>query len=158
MNFVLIFIANCIVVFIVYVVLNSRIRKNTAPGMLERYTREVENLIVELNGALDEAVNVSEEKVEELKKVIAAAEKILKRPAVKKLLAQNQAHSHQSRQDPYDSVNRNTEATVPIDTQDSDNLLQKTRHLRSMGYSGDEISRILKIQRAEVDFLESISR
>jgi hypothetical protein len=152
MSFVLIFIANCIVIFIVYVILNSRIRKNTAPGMLERYTREVENLIVELNSALDDAVNVSEEKVEELKKVIAAAEKILKRPAVKKVLAEKREEHAQ----PHDK--QHSTAKSRINTQESDNLLQKTRHLRSMGYSGDEISRILKIQRAEVDFLESISR
>ena len=156
MSYALLFAANCIVIFIVYVVLNSRIRKNSVPGVLERYTREVENLIVELNSALDDAVNISEEKIEELKSVIATAERILKKPVVKKALAER-------RDKGVASVKEDVDATPGPDvdfqpkTSESENLLKKTRHLRSMGYSKDEISRILKIQRAEVDFLESIS-
>ena len=156
MSYALLFAVNCIIIFIVYVVLNSRIRKNSAPGILERYTREVENLIVELNSALDDAVNISEEKVEELKKVIATAEKILKKPVVKKLLAERQDAGVGSVEKDAGAA-PGPEVDFPPKASGSDNLLKKTRHLRSMGYSKDEISRILKIQRAEVDFLESIS-
>ncbi len=157
MNYALLFLANCILLFIVYVILNSRIRKNSASGILGRYTREVENLIVELNSALDDAVNVSEEKVEELRKVIAAAEKLLKKPAVKKALAVKQTTT-------VSPAGESAAAALNGDTvfsqgpPESDNLLKKTRHLKSMGYSKEEISRILKVQRAEIDFLESIGR
>ncbi len=157
MSYILLFAANCIIIFIAYVVLNGRIRKNSASGVLERYTKEVENLIVELNSALDDAVNVSEEKVKDLKKVIAAAEKTLKKPAVKKALAAGWESD-------VPSAGVNTAATpnsynvLSQRLPESDNLLEKTRHLKSMGYSKEDISRILKIQRAEVDFLESIGR
>jgi len=157
MNYILLFTANCILLFIVFVILNSRIRKNSAPGMMERYTKEVENLIVELNSALDDAVNVSEEKVEELRKVITDAEKLLKKPAVKKVLATGRSSACISA--------KGSAANGGIDRIDvsqsppeSNNLLEKTRHLKSMGYTKEEISRILKIQVAEVDFLESIGR
>ncbi len=157
MNYALLFSANCILLFIVYVVLNSRIRKNSASGILGRYTREVENLIVELNSALDDAVKVSEEKVEELRKVIAAAEKLLKKPAVKKALADKQA-STVSHAGESAVAALNGDTAFSQEPPESVNLLKKTRQLKSMGYSKEEISRILKVQRAEIDFLESIGR
>ncbi len=157
MSYFLLFAANCILLFIVFVVLNSRIRKNSAPGILERYTREVENLIVELNSALDDAVNVSEERVEELRKVITAAEKLLKKPAVKRALAAGHTPTGVSAGEAEANVDTGRTG-VSHKQSESSNLLEKTRHLKSMGYSKEEISRILKIQRAEVDFLESIGR
>ena len=40
----------------------------------------------------------------------------------------------------------------------TENLLERTHHLLSMGYSKDEIVKILNINRAEVDFLESLNK
>ena len=38
------------------------------------------------------------------------------------------------------------------------NLVARTKHLLKMGHSKEEIADILKISRAEMDFLESLSR
>jgi hypothetical protein len=68
---------NAILLFIVYLVLNHKINKNSTSALLDKYAREVENLIVELNRTLDDVLNLSEERVNDLKKLIKKAEKTL---------------------------------------------------------------------------------
>jgi len=147
MSLILVIIINIIIIFIAFVVLNSRIRKSSAPSLLEQYTKEVENLIVQLNAAVDDVVSVAEDRIEELKEVITRAEKLLKNPKLKKLLPA---------QTKTDDRSPGTELKAEIG--DRGNLVERTRHLLGMGHSKEEIAQILGISRAEVDFLESLSR
>lgn len=154
MNLLLVIIINIILIFIAYVALSSRIKKNSAPAMLERYTREVGNLIVGLNSALDNVVTISEERIEELKKCIESSEKLLKKPAVKRALSlvNKQSDETSLHVEEKKGEEKKSKAKMP------QNLMEKTKHLFSMGYTKEEIAQILQINRAEVDFLESLNR
>jgi hypothetical protein len=147
MSLILVIIINIIIVFIAFVVLNSRIRKSSAPSLLEQYTREVENLIVQLNAAVDDVVNVAEDRIDELKEAIVRAEKLLKNPKLKKLLPT---------QTKITTPEAGTEFKAEIG--DRGNLVERTKHLLGMGHTKEEIAGILGISRAEVEFLESLSR
>lgn len=151
MNLVLVIIINIILLFIVYVVLSAKIKSNSAPSLLERYTKEVENLIIQLNNALDEVVNIAEERIEELKGFIDSTEKLLKNPKVKKALAAA------GKTGLLKSKKNQTIGGTPSD-EIQPNLLERTKHLLSMGHTKDEIARILNINRAEVEFLEALSK
>jgi hypothetical protein len=145
MSLILVIIINLILIFIAFVALNSRIKKNSAFAQIERYTKEVENLIVQLNAAVDDVVNVAEDRIDELKGVIARAEKLLKNPKLGRVLSTQ-------RKEKSEGV---SPATGEKETQ---NLMEKTKHLLSMGHSKGEIAKLMKINRAEVDFLESLSK
>jgi ElaB/YqjD/DUF883 family membrane-anchored ribosome-binding protein len=147
MSLILVLVINIIIIFIVFVILHSRIRKNAAPALLEQYTREVENLIVQLNSAVDDVVNVAEDRMQELKDIIERAEKLLKNPKLKKL--------QPARRKPVQKSKASPEKT---DMGDRGNLVERTRHLLGMGHSKDEIAQILGVSHAEVEFLESLSR
>ena len=147
MSLILVLIINIIIIFIAFVVLHSRIRKSSAPSLLEQYPREVENLIVQLNAAVGDVVNVAEDRIEELKETIERAEKLLKNPKLKKLQPSQKRTSA-----------RSEAPGGKTDIGDRGNLVERTRHLMSMGHSKEEIAQILAISRAEVDFLESLSR
>jgi hypothetical protein len=150
MNLVLVIIINIILLFIIYVVLSAKIRSNSAPSLLERYTKEVENLIIQLNSALDDVVNIAEEKIEELKGFIDSAEKLLKNPKVKKAIgAAGDTTSLKSKKTRVGGI-------PPSEIQP--NLLERTKHLLAMGHTKDEIAKILNINRAEVEFLEALSK
>jgi F0F1-type ATP synthase membrane subunit b/b' len=146
---------NLIVVFIVFLILNARIKKNSAPHLLDEYTREIEDLIVEMNRAVDEAVDVAEERTEELKGLLAAVERLMKRPTVRKALAAADAavkaekHPQTAAEEPV------TEGTGKRNTA---KLMESTRHLLSMGHSKDEVAKMLNIGRGEVDLLDSLTR
>jgi DNA-binding CsgD family transcriptional regulator len=77
MSIVYVTLINIILLFIIYLVLNHKINKNSTSALLDKYAREVENLIVELNRTLDDVLNLSEERVNELKRLIRKAEKAL---------------------------------------------------------------------------------
>jgi hypothetical protein len=173
MGYVYVIIINVILLFIAYVILSNKMRAHSAPDMLARYTREVENLIVELNQSVDDAVTVAEERIEELKELVRHVEKLLKRPTVRKALAAAPAagggrQGSSVRREggaggtPHGAPSREPAAggnTPPHgDAQPAANLLERTRHLLAMGHSKDEIARMLGIGRAEVDFLESLSK
>lgn len=149
MSLLFITLINIIIIFIAYVILNNKINKNSVPSLLERYTREVERLIVELNRAVDEVVAMSEEKMEELKGLIKQGEKIMKNPSVRDMVSASQKTKQKKTQNPQ------KKEPNPSKTE---NLLERTHHLLSMGYSKDEIVKILNINRAEVDFLESLNK
>ena len=147
MSLILVLVINIIIIFIVFVVLHSRIRKNSAPSLLEQYTREVENLIVQLNAAVDDVVNVAEDRIGELKETIERAEKLLKNPKLKKLQPTQKKPS-----------TRTVTSNEKTQMGDRGNLVERTKHLLGMGHSKEEIAQILGISRAEVEFLESLSR
>lgn len=149
MNLVLVIIINIILLFIIYVVLSARIRSNSAPSLLERYAKEVENLIIQLNSALDDVVNIAEEKIEELKGFIESAEKLLKNPKVKKAIG---AAGNAT------SLNKKSKVSGTSTGELQPNLLERTKHLLAMGHTKDEIAKILNINRAEVEFLEALSK
>ncbi|HEB32529.1 MAG TPA: hypothetical protein ENI15_16920, partial [Spirochaetes bacterium] len=67
--------------------MSSKIKKNSKSTLLDTYAGEVENLIVELNRAVEDVLNISEERIGDLKKLIKKAEKLLKNPEVKKALS-----------------------------------------------------------------------
>ena len=147
MSLILVLVINIIIVFIAFVILQGRIRKNSAPSLLEQYTREVENLIVQLNSAVDDVVNVAEDRIQELKETIERAEKLLKNPKLKKLQPPQKKQAARSKASAGKSELR-----------DRGNLVERTKHLLGMGHSKDEIAQILGISHAEVEFLESLSR
>jgi hypothetical protein len=147
MSLILVLIINIIIIFIVFVILHSRIRKNSAPSLLEQYTREVENLIVQLNAAVDDVVNVAEDRMDELKETIERAEKLLKNPKLKNLRPAQKKPENKSKA-----------SEVKSDMGDRGNLVERTRHLLGMGHSKAEIAQILGISHAEVEFLESLSK
>jgi hypothetical protein len=147
MSLILVLIINIIIIFIVFVILHGRIRKNSAPSLLEQYTREVERLIVQLNAAVDDVVNVAEDRIEELKETIEQAEKLLKNPKLKKLQPAQKKTPERSKM-----------SEVKSDIGDRGNLVERTRHLLGMGHSKAEIAQILGISHAEVEFLESLSK
>ncbi len=149
MSLIYIVLINIILIFIFFVVLNSKIKKNSAPSLLGRYTKEVEKLVVELNRAVDNAVNISEDRIDELKKLIKRAQKIIKDPKVEKYLS-----SSKSKND--DSSAKGLEKDLKFDGHK--NLIDKTKHLLAMGYSKEDIIQILKISRSEADFLESLNK
>jgi F0F1-type ATP synthase membrane subunit b/b' len=140
MSLALVVVINIIIIFIFFVILNSRIKKNSAPKILEAYTREVEDLIVELNRALDDAVNLSEDRVKELKRCIRKAERLLKDPRLE------------------GQVSSGEEKDVEPVLGERKNLMEKTKHLLSMGYTKDDIAKKLDITKPEVEFLQSITR
>ncbi len=169
MGYVYVIIINIILLFIVYVVLSSKIRKYSAPDMLARYNREVENLIVELNQSVDDAVTVAEERIEELKGLIEHVEKLIKRPTVRKAIAAAAAVTGAGQKSPDGAGGGGAgdqrgggaaggNASSRGNATPGANLLERTRHLLAMGHSKDEIARLLGIGRAEVDFLESLSK
>ena len=149
MIYLYIILINIILIFILYVVLSSRIKKNSKSTLLDTYTEKVENLIVELNRAVEDVLNISEERIEDLKKLIKKAEKLLKKPDVKKVLS---SPGTESAQLPQGDIEKAPELTG------SSHMLERTKHLLSMGHTKDEISKILKINRAEVEFLESLNK
>lgn len=154
MSLVYVIIINIIIIFIAFVVLNNKINKKSTSTLLEKYAGEVENLIIELNRAVEDVLNLSEERIEELKKLIKKAERILNKPAVKKSLSS-------TRRKPEASVDRDSKNDPVIKEPEiagSAHLLEKTKHLLSMGHSKEEIAKILRINRAEVDFLESLNK
>jgi len=147
MNLLYITLINLILIFIFYVVLNNKINKNSTSSLLEKYAREVENLIIELNRSVEDVLNLSEEKTADLKKVIKKAEKLLNNPAVKKTLTSSKNKSGNTSGGIEDN---------PLNVKPK-NLMERTNRLLSMGYSKEEIIKILNINRAEVDFLESLN-
>jgi len=147
MNLLYITLINLILIFIFYVVLNNKINKNSTSSLLEKYAREVENLIIELNRSVEDVLNLSEEKTADLKKVIKKAEKLLNNPAVKKTLTSSKNKSGNTSGEIEDN---------PLNVKPK-NLMERTNRLLSMGYSKEEIIKILNINRAEVDFLESLN-
>jgi len=147
MNLFYITLINLILIFIFYVVLNNKINKNSTSSLLEKYAREVENLIIELNRSVEDVLNLSEEKTADLKKVIKKAEKLLNNPAVKKTLTSSKNKSGNTSGEIEDN---------PLNVKPK-NLMKRTNRLLSMGYSKEEIIKILNINRAEVDFLESLN-
>lgn len=149
MIYLYIVLINIILIFILYVVLSSKIKKNSKSTLLDTYAGEVENLIVELNRAVEDVLNISEERIEDLKKLIKKAEKLLKNPEVKKALSSSGAESANHPRGDIDKV---------PDLTGSGHMLERTKHLLSMGHTKDEISKILKINRAEVEFLESLNK
>ncbi len=149
MNYLYITLINLIIVFIVYVILNNKINKNSTSTLLERYARDVESLIIELNRAVEEVLNLSEERTEELKRVIKRAEKILKKPEIKKLIDDGDNNRPIAEASKGEHTERSAEKM---------NLLEKTRHLFAMGHTNAEIAEMLNINRAEVDFLQSLHR
>lgn len=149
MSLVYTIIINIIIIFIVFVLLNNKINKKSTSTLLEKYAGEVENLIIELNRAVEDVLNLSEERMDELKKLIKKAERILNKPAVKKSLALK-------RHEPEIPVDIDIKKNADIS--ESTHLLEKTRHLLSMGHSKEEIAKLLRLKRAEVDFLESLNK
>ena len=149
MIYLYIVLINIILIFILYVVLSSKIKKNSKSTLLDTYAREVENLIVELNRAVEDVLNISEERIGNLKKLIKKAEKLLKNSEVKKALSFSGTEPANPR--PGD-LNKDSVLTGP------GHMLERTKHLLSMGHTKDEISKILKINRAEVEFLESLNK
>jgi len=147
MSLILVLIINIIIIFIVFVILHGRIRKNSAPSLLEQYTREVEKLIVQLNAAVDDVVNVAEDHIQELKETIEQAEKLLKNPKLKKLQPAQKRPAA-----------KNKASAAKTDMGDRGNLVERTRYLLGMGHSKDEIAQILDISHAEVEFLQSLSK
>jgi F0F1-type ATP synthase membrane subunit b/b' len=146
MNFILVILINIILIFIIFVVLNNKIKKNSAPKVLESYAREVDNLIVELNEAVDNAVNLSEDRVKELKRCIRKAERLLKDPMMEKL--------HVSTKKNKEGLEEEKEITID----DKKNLIEKARHLFSMGYTKEDIAKRLNISRPEVEFLKALNK
>ena len=149
MNYLYITLINLILIFLFYVILNNKINKKSTPILLEKYARDVENLIVELNRAVEDVLNLSEERIEELKKVIKRAEKLLNNPKVKKSIS-----SHQKEGEIIDGELE----YVKSNNEEKKNLLEKTNHLLSMGHTKEEIAQILNIKNAEVEFLESLNK
>ncbi len=149
MIYLYIILINIILIFIVYVVLSSKIKKNSKSTLLDTYAGEVENLIVELNRAVEDVLNISEERIGDLKKLIKKADKLLKNPEVKKALSSSgtEPASH-----PQGDIDKVPDLTGP------GHMLERTKHLLSMGHTKEEISKILKINRAEVEFLESLNK
>jgi len=173
MNLLYITLINIILIFIASVILNNRINKKSSAFLLEEYTREVEKLIVELNRALEDVLNISEQRLKELKRVIKKAEKILNNPAIKAALSLEVEKNLKETKGAEikrveDGINKgeSTEQVGEIEPVKSgitgktggSNLLEKTKRLVAMGYSKQEIASILHINRAEVDFLLSLSR
>jgi len=177
MNLLYITLINIILIFIASVILNNRINKKSTGFVLEEYTREVEKLIVELNRALDDVLNISEERLKELKRVIKKAEKVLNDPQVK-IMFSSDSEQKKKKSRLKERINKTslTEEDIGkgkikengIKVKNAEisysgrmtgtNLLEKTKHLLAMGYSKEEIADILHINRAEVDFLESLNR
>ena len=149
MIYLYIVLINIILIFILYVVLNNKIKKNSKSTLLDTYAGEVENLIVELNRALEDVLNISEERIGDLKKLIKKAEKLLKNPDFKKALQTSAGETESPSSDDPEKASSLT---------GSGHILEKTKHLLSMGHSKEEISKILKINRAEVEFLESLNK
>ena len=146
MNFILVILINIILVFIIFVVLNNKIKKSSAPKVLESYAREVDNLIVELNEALDNAVNLSEDRIKELKRCIRKAERLLKDPRLEKL-------------DPSTKT-KSEEATLEkeVSIEDNKNLIDKAKHLFSMGHTKEDVAKRLNISKPEVEFLRALNK
>lgn len=182
MSYILLLAINLIIIFIAWVILYSKIKKNSIPSRIEEYTREVERLIIELNRALEDVVSISEERIGELKSLIKKAEKVIGRlnrelrnketPEVKIKSEQNKKPiSDEPKKEPKGVVvEKNKEGSLSsdkpqIDTNknsigtgpDSNSLMEKTKHLAAMGYSRDEIAKALGITPGEVDFLKSLS-
>jgi len=179
MSYIFLIIINLIIVFIAWVILYSKIKKNSIPSRIEEYTREVERLIIELNRAVEDVVSISEERVDELKSLINQATKIIdKAKNVKNLKIEKSDISNTSYSDKMqktvDSGNKiennsktnqsakelvkknkdKKESQIKIE---ESSLIEKTRHLVTMGYSVEEIAKMLGITPAEVDFLKSLS-
>ncbi len=149
MNYLYITLINLILIFLFYVILNNKINKKSTPVLLEKYTRDVESLIVELNRAVEDVLNLSEERIAELKKVIKRAEKLLNNPKVKKSISSVQKEGK--------AIEKKSEH-IQSKNEEKRNLLEKTNRLLSMGHTKEEIAQILNINNAEVEFLESLNK
>ena len=174
MKDILLILFNIVIVSIVWIILNSKINKNSLPSRIEEYTREVERLIVELNRALDEVVSISEERVKELKSMIKKAEKVVKKgktgaliegkieEKVEQNVEDNAKIGHKTSLNAFSSSTE-TKAKVNLKNADLSNrgeeksFVERVRYLSSMGYSRKEIASALGITPAEVDFLLSLS-
>jgi NAD-specific glutamate dehydrogenase len=141
MSLLLVVVINIILLFIFFVILNSKIKKNSVPRLLEEYTKEVEELIVELNRAVDSAVNLSEERIKALKRGIRKAERLLKDPRLGE-----------------EVPSKEEEKPVEPVLGEHKNLMEKTRHLLSMGYTKEDIAKQLNISKPEVEFLQALSK
>ena len=141
MSLLLVVVINIILLFVFFVILNSKIKKNSVPRLLEEYTKEVEELIVELNRAVDSAVNLSEERIKALKRGIRKAERLLKDPRL------GEEVSSKEEEKPVEPV-----------LGEHKNLMEKTRHLLSMGYTKEDIAKQLNISKPEVEFLQALSK
>jgi hypothetical protein len=190
MNLVYITLINIILLFIFYVILNHKISKNSAYSKLDEYSREVDNLIVELNRAVDDVLNVSEDRIADLKKLVKKAEKLLKEPVVKKFMAQVQPEGENGNDSDKPTMNASNkkssllkgdtgkqghvgegggenrtwtgasgEPALSIGKENSfhrPNLVESTRHLKAMGHTKEEIAKILNINKAEIELLDSL--
>lgn len=143
MSPILVIVLNVILLFIVFVILMSRIKKQSAPRVLDEYAKDVEALIVELNSAVDQAVNISEERIKELKRCIRKAERILKAPELNS---------------PAPEADKDLSKDRTPEPADRTGLMEKTKHLIAMGYTKVEIAKKLNITPPEVEFLQSLSR
>lgn len=144
MSLILVVVINIILLFIFFVILNSKIKKNSVPRLLEEYTKEVEELIVELNRAVDSAVNLSEERIKALKRCIRKAERLLKDPRLGEGVLTKEEEEPEKPIEPVLGEHKN--------------LMEKTRHLLSMGYTKEDIAKQLNISKPEVEFLQALSR
>jgi hypothetical protein len=84
-----------------------------------------------------------------LKRVIKRAEKILKKPEIKKIIDDRDNNRPIAEASKGEPTARSAEKM---------NLLEKTRHLFAMGHTNAEIAEMLNINCAEVDFLQSLHR
>ncbi len=167
MKELLIILLNLIFLAIMWIVLSSKIKRNSIPSRIEEYTREVERLIIELNRALDDVVSISEEKVEELKALIKRSEKILKKARSSGFSSNDNINIEGTKEAPLIGNQRQSEKIkenkVNTDSKKVDippdskvikgSLIEKVSHLSSMGFSREDISENLGITPAEVDFL-----
>lgn len=144
MSTLLVIALNIILIFIVFVILMNRIKKQSAPRVLDEYAKDVEALIVELNNAVDQAVNISEERVKELKRCTRKAERIIKDPKFVTPVPEE--------------ADKNPEKDLPPGPADRTNLIQKTKHLLAMGYTKVDVAKKLNITSPEVEFLKSLSK
>jgi len=153
---------NIILIFISFLILYNRINKKSAPSIVEEYTREVERLIVELNRAVEDVLNISEERIQELKKLLRKVERLLRKPEVKELIQRlpDEKTVDESTEESFPDQVKNTKGLRPgnLKNKEKGDLASKIKHLISMGYSREEICRILDINRAEVDLLLSLYR
>jgi hypothetical protein len=168
MSLVYVILINIILIFIFSVVLNHKINKNSTSALLDKYAKDVEDLIVELNRTVDDLLDLSEERVEELKKLIKKAEKLLKNREVRSALAAGQGAEEAGtvgRRERAPASPMPQASEVPLvsplspvskDASAPKNLMEKTGHLLAMGHSKKEIAGILKINLAEVEFLQSL--
>jgi len=166
MSYILLLLINLIVIFIVWIIINSKIKKNSTPSRIEEYTRNVERLIIELNRALEDVLSISEERINELKSLIKKSERVarksskLSKDPLKSDIKLNEnlkdRGAYKGAKNINEVLNGNEIEKVRKNSKEN-TLIEKARHLGAMGYSKDEIAKMLGISPAEVDFLQSLS-